>query len=105
MDVIYRPEKRKSKRKPKIPQRNPPDRKTGFMHERTEKSKKKQREEQKNEVVYLVTRPGHPRDRLRRKVKDRLRKEAEDEVVYLSTRPRRPRDRFRDRVKDKKWHK
>ena len=76
MDVIYRPEKRKSKRKPKIPQRNPPDRKTGFMHERTEKSKKKQREEQKNEVVYLVTRPGHPRDRLRRKTKNTVKKNS-----------------------------
>ena len=81
IDVVYRPGKRKSKRGKKSPQRNPLCRNIGFMHKRTEKAKK-QREEQKSEVVYLSTQPEHPRDRFRRKAKDGLKKEAENEVVY-----------------------
>ena len=45
IDVVYCPGKRKSERRPKNPQRNPPDRKIGFMHKRVEKAKR-QREEQ-----------------------------------------------------------
>ena len=81
IDVDYRPGKRKSKRGPKSPQKNPPCRNIGFMHKRTEKAKK-QREEQKSEVVYLSTQPEHPRDRFRRKAKDGLKEEAENEVVH-----------------------
>ena len=70
------------------------------MYKRTEKERK-QRAEQKDDVVYLVTQPKHPRDRLRRRTKNKLKKEAEDEIVYLGTRLQHPRDRFRDRVKNK----
>ena len=40
IDVIYTPGKEKPKRRPKNPQKNPPDRKIGFMHKRAEKAKK-----------------------------------------------------------------
>ena len=52
------------------------------MHRKSKKAKK-QREEQKNEVVYH---PEHPRDRLRRKTKNTVEETLEeDEVVYLGT--------------------
>ena len=55
------------------------------MHRKSKKAKK-QREEQTNEVVYLSNKPGHPRDRLRRKTKNTVEKTLEeDEVIYLGT--------------------
>ena len=64
------------KRRPKNPRKNPP--------KRTEKVRK-QRAEQKDEVVHLVTQPEHPRDRFRRKTKNKLKKEVEGEAFYLGT--------------------
>ena len=56
------------------------------MYKRIEKTRK-QRAEQKDEVVYLGTQPEHPRDRFRRKTKNKERKkEAEYDAVYLGTR-------------------
>ena len=43
IDVIYHPGKRKSKRRRENPQRNPTNRKIGFMHKRTEKAKKQKK--------------------------------------------------------------
>ena len=80
--VIYRP----GTRKPKNSQKNPPDKKIGFMYKRTEKAKK-QRAEKKDKVIYLGTQLEHPRDRYRRKTKIKLKKEAEDKVACLGTRP------------------
>ena len=120
------------KRRPKNSQKNPPDRKIGFMYKRTEKTKKQRaekkdfylsaqpehprdrlrrrikntinkiQEDDEDKVVYLGTQPEHRRDRFTRNTKNKLKKEAKDEVVYLGTRPRHPRDRFRVRVKHKK---
>ena len=40
IDVVYCPGKRELERRPKNPQRNPLDRKIGFMHKRAERQKK-----------------------------------------------------------------
>ena len=102
--VNHRLRKKSKNQKTKKSSKKPHHRKIGFTYKRTEKARK-QRAEQKDEVVYLDTQPKHPRDRFRRKTKNKLKKEAEDEVIYLSTWPLHPRDRFRGRVKNKKWHK
>ena len=98
---------KENQKTPKNPQRNPPDRKIGFMHQRIQKAKK-QRAEKNDEVIYLGTQPQHHRDKLKGRTKNTDKKtpeEDEDEVVYLGTQPRHPRGRFRDKAKYKKWHK
>ena len=47
IDAINRPGKRKSKSRPKNPQRNLLNRKIGFMHKRTEKAKKQRKKQKK----------------------------------------------------------
>ena len=64
---------RLGKRRPKNSRKNPPNRKIGFMYKRTEKTRK-QRAEQKDEVVYLGAQPEHPRDSLTRRAKNTAKK-------------------------------
>ena len=94
------------KRRPKNPRKNPPDKKIGFIYKRTEKARK-QRAEQKDEVLFLVTQPEHSRDRLWTITKNTVKKtpaEYGDEVVYLGTQPEHTRDRFRRKTKNKLKH-
>ena len=70
------------------------------MYKRTEKARK-QRPEQKDEIVYLGTQPEHPRDEEQKIQLKKTPEEDEDGVIYLGTQLEHPRDKFRKKTKIK----